>query len=115
MNPTTLKPVIVPAFDDESPPPSFRRIVRNTALLNLVIVLTSFPFLILAAGPNAVVPTLAVMAGISVLIWTATFALFSLVSLPRLFRRPASTVTRHDLPHRIDEAGVADRWLDGPM
>jgi len=115
MNPPTLKPVVVPFSENESPAPSLRKIARNSALLNLVIVLTSFPALIFAGGPNAVVPTLAIMAGISVLIWTATFALFSLVSLPWIFRTPVSSVILRDPPLPAEEAGVADRWLDGPV
>ena len=46
MNPPTPEPVLVPGYEDESPAPSLSRIVRNSALLNLVIVLTSFPVLV---------------------------------------------------------------------
>lgn len=115
MNPPTLNPVIVPGRGDESPAPRLRCIVRKSALLNVVIVLTSFPVLVYAGGPKAVVPTLKIMAGISVLIWTTTFALFSLVSLARIFWKPVSTVKRSDTPHPANGAGVADRWLDGPV
>jgi hypothetical protein len=110
-----LKPEIVPGFANDSPVASLRSIVRKSALLNLVIVLTSFPVLIFEGGVRAVVPTLEIMAGITVLIWTATFALFSLVSLPRLFRPPVSSVTRRDPLPSVEDAGVADRWLDGPI
>jgi hypothetical protein len=115
MNPSTLKPVIFPGNENESPAPSLRSVARKSALLNLVIVLTSCPVLIFAGGPKAVVPTLEIMAGISVLIWTATFTLFSFVSLARIFWTPVSTVKRSDPPHPTNEAGVADRWLDGPV
>jgi len=115
MNPPKLKPVIVPGYEKEPPALSLRRTVCNSALLNLVIVLTSCPVLIFAGGPNAVVPTLAIMAGISVLIWTTTFALFALVSLPRLFRTPVASVTQRNPPYPAEEVGVADRWLDGPV
>jgi hypothetical protein len=115
MNPQTLKPVIVPGYENEPPALTLRSVVRKSALLNLVIVLTSFPVLIFAAGPEALASILAIMAGISILIWTATFALFSLVSLPRIFKTPVSSVTRSDPPHPAEEAGVADRWLDGPV
>jgi hypothetical protein len=80
-----------------------------------VIVLTSFPVFVFEGGPKAVVATQEIMAGISVLIWTATFGVFSLVSLPRIFRPPVSSVTRRDPPHPAEETGVADRWLDGPV
>jgi hypothetical protein len=115
MNSPTLKPVIVPGKENESPAPSLRSVVRKSALLNLVIVLTSLPVLIFAGGPKAVVPTLEIMAGISVLIWTTTFTLFSFVSLAWIFWTPVSTVKRTDPPRPANEAGVADRWLDGPV
>jgi hypothetical protein len=54
-------------------------------------------------------------AGISVLIWTATFTLFSFVSLARIFWTPVFSEKRRDSPHPAEEAGVADRWLDGPV
>ena len=72
--------------------PHLRSVVRKSVLLNVVIVLTSFPVLVFVGGPKAVVPLLAIMAGISALIWTATFTLFSFVSLPWIFRTPVSSV-----------------------
>jgi hypothetical protein len=115
MNPSTLNPVIVPVNENDSPAPRLRSVVRKSALLYLVIVLTSFPVLSFAGGPEAVVPTLAIMAGISVLIWTITFSLFSFVSLARIFWTPVATVKRLDPPHSANEAGVADHWLDSPV
>jgi hypothetical protein len=115
MNPPTLKPVIVPGKEDESSAPRFRSIVRKSALLNVVIVLTSCPILIFEGGPKAVVVTLEIMAGISVLIWATTFTLFSLMTLPRIFWTPVCTVKRSDVLHPANETGVDDRWLDGPV
>ncbi len=115
MNPPTRKPVIFPGYENESSAPSLRSIVRKSALLNLTIVLTSIPVLVLAGGPKAVGPTLAIMAGISILIWTTTFTLFSFVSLARIFWTPVSSVARRELPHRAVQGGVADPWLDGPV
>ena len=115
MNPQALNPVCVTGKEDEPPAPRLRSIVRKSALLNVVIVLTSFPVLVYAGGPKVVVPTLKIMAGISVLIWIATFALSSFVTLARIFRTPVSTVKRSDPPHPANGAGVADRWLDGPV
>jgi hypothetical protein len=114
MNPPSLNPAFAPANADESPPLSFRRIVRNSALLNVVIVLTSFPVLVFAGGPDAVVPALAIMVGISFLIWTATFALFSLVSIGRIFWTTLSPGPRRKPPVPAEQVGIADRWLDGP-
>jgi hypothetical protein len=114
MNAPTLKSVIVPGNENESPASSLRSIVRKSALLNLVIVLTSFPVLVFAGGPDAVVPALAIMAGITFLIWTATFTLFSFASLARTVWTAISSETKCDPPDPAEEAGVADRWLDGP-
>jgi len=113
MNPP--KSTIVPADENEAPALSLQRVVRKSALLNLVIVLTSCPVLLIAGGPKAVYPALAIMAGISVVIWTATFALFFFASLPRIFRTPASRMALRDPTLPSEEAGVADRWVDGPV
>ncbi len=115
MNPPKPKPVIVSAAANELPTPRLGSVVRKSALFNAVIVLTSFPVLVSAGGPNAVVPTLAIMAGISILIWIATLALFSFASLPRIFRAPVSSLKRSELVYPATEARIADRWLDAPV
>jgi hypothetical protein len=61
------------------------------------------------------VPVLAIMTGISIVIWAATFTVFSFVSLARIFATPVSSVGRRELPRRAEQTGVADRWLDGPV
>jgi hypothetical protein len=112
MNPPTLNPEIGPGNEHESPAPRLRRIVRKSALLNIVIVLTSFPVLVYAGGPTAVVPTLKIMAGISIVIWASTFALFSLVTFPLIFRTPVSTVNQSDSLYPENNTGVDDHWVD---
>ena len=104
-----------PGHRDRSPTSSFRRIIYKSALLNAVIVLTAFPVLVRAGGPRAVVPTLALMAGISILIWTATFTLFSFVTVIRLVWMAFSIRTRRKPAVRASRVGIADRWLDGPV
>jgi hypothetical protein len=113
-DPAQPRKEIIPGNEDVSPVPIHRNIVRKSALLNVVIVLTSFPALVYAGGIKAVVPALEIMAGISVVIWTATFAMSSLVTFPRIFRAPQSSKKRSDAPHEADETAVDDRWLDGP-
>ncbi len=93
---------------------SFRRVVRNSALLNLVVVLTSFPVLVAAGGPVAVAPALAIMAGISLTIWAFTFALFSFVSLLRLYLMPEGSGKPRGFLRSENSNSVADRWIDGP-
>jgi hypothetical protein len=50
MNSPTLKKTLSRRNEDESTAPGFRSIVRKSALLNVVIVLTSCPVLVLAGG-----------------------------------------------------------------
>jgi threonine/homoserine/homoserine lactone efflux protein len=95
--------------------PSLRSVVRKSALLNLAVFVTAFPVLVMAGGPNAVVPALVLMAVISVLIWTATFTVFSFVSLASIFRTPVSPVAKHHPHHPTAQPGLADRWLDEPV
>jgi uncharacterized protein YybS (DUF2232 family) len=114
MNLTTLKPATVRGHDHESRAPRLRSVVRKSALLNVVIVLTSFPVLVFAGGPEAVAPARAIMAGISLVIWTATFTLYFVVTLPRLFWTPVASGKRLGPPQPAEAAGVADRWLDAP-
>ena len=115
MSPPPPKPVISPGNRNEPPAPCLRSIVRKSALLNVAIVLTSFPVLVFAGGPKAVIPALAIMAGISFLIWTATFTLYFFVSLPGIYWTPVGSGKRRDPRQPAEEAGVADRWLDGPV
>lgn len=93
---------------------SFRHIVRNSALLNGVIVLTSFPVLVLAAGSRAVMPALAIMAGISLVIWTATFTVYSCLSIGRLLWMIYSSRATRKPRRTAGRVGVSDRWLDAP-
>src|SRR4051794_9310939 len=110
----TRRPRALPRNGEKSRAPTLRSIIRKSALLNLAIVVTSFPVLVMAGGPNAAVPALALMAGISVLIWTATFALFPFVSLAAIFRTPVSPTAKPHRPQPTAEAGLANRWLDEP-
>src|SRR5215471_4184707 len=114
MEPPTPRPIIIRGNEDTSPASHFRQIVRKSILLNVVIVLTSFPVLVLAGGPRALVPTLAIMAGITLVIWTATFTLFSCVAIGRLLWTAFSTGTRRKPVLAARKGGVADRWLDVP-
>src|SRR5262249_49195882 len=114
MSRPTSSLVIIRGSEDQSPASRFRRIAYKSALLNAVIVLTSFPVLALAGGPTAVVPTLMIMAGLTLLIWTATFALFSCATIVRLLWTTFSSKSRRKPPMAVQRVGVADRWLDGP-
>jgi len=109
-----LRPVTARGNEDESPASSLRRIVRKSALLNAVIILTSFPVLAVVGGPRAVAPAMAIMVGITVLIWSATLTVVSCVSLGRVIRMAFASGTRRKPRSRARELGVADRWLDVP-
>ena len=114
MSPPTSGKAIFIGDRDDSPTSGFRGIVRKSALLNVVVVVTSFPVLVAAGGPRAVVPALAVMGAITLTIWTATFALFSCVSIGRLLWTMSSSRTRRKPRDPAKRVGVTDRWLDGP-
>jgi hypothetical protein len=115
MDLSTRRPTTLPRNEAKSRGPSLRSIIRKSALLNLAIVVTSFPVLVMAGGPNAAVPALALMAGISVMIWTATFALYPFVSLAAIFRTPASSLEKPVSQRPVAESGLSDRWLDEPL
>jgi hypothetical protein len=112
MDLSTRRPIPLPRNEAKSRAPSLRSIVRKSALLNLAIVVTSFPVLVMAGGPNAAVPALLLMAAISIVIWAATFALFPFISLAAIFRTPVSPVAKPQAQHPAAESGLADRWLD---
>ncbi len=115
MNPPMLKSSSVSGSEQQSRAPSLRSVVYKSALLNLTIIVTSFPVLAFAGGPPAVVPTLAIMVGVSILIWAVTFTLFSFVSLARIFLALDTPGKHRGSAHRAAGAGVADRWLDEPV
>jgi hypothetical protein len=94
--------------------PGLGSVIRKSALLNSVIVITSFPVLFLAGGPKALIAILSIMVGISFLIWAATFTVYSFVSLERVFRTPLP-VGKPRVPLGRGTSGLADRWLDGPL
>ncbi len=114
MSPTTPRPDMASRHDDGSPAASLRRLVRKSALLNLVIVLTSGPVLIYRGGPRAIIPTLEIMAGITLVIWTATFTLFSFASIGRILCAAFSYRIRRKPTVAARRTGLADHWLDGP-
>jgi hypothetical protein len=97
------------------PAPSLREIIRKSALLNVAVVLTSLPVLVWAGGPRSIVPVLDIMAGISVVIWAATFSVFSFVSLARIYRSTDSSSAGNQIAPRRRQAGIADPWLDDPV
>jgi hypothetical protein len=66
MYPPKPKQAIALADGNESPAPSLRRVVRKSALLNLVIILISCPVLLIVGGKKAVYPTVAAMVSTAV-------------------------------------------------
>ena len=108
MNPPMLKPSSASGSEQQSRAPSLRSVVYKSALLNLTIIVTSFPVLAFAGGPPAVVPTLAIMVGVSILIWAVTFTLFSFVSLARIFLCAGHRLGNTGVPH-IERLGPGSR------
>ena len=100
--------------DDAMPPLKLRSLMWRSALLNLAVVLTALPVMASAGGPKAVVPALGVLAAVSILIWVATFAIFSLWSITRIFIRLSLHRPRHPHESSYGVGSLADHYLDGP-
>ncbi len=111
MNAPELSPQVAPRDERLPESPRLRNTIRKSALLNVTVILTSFPVLVFAGGAQSLVPCLAIMAGISLLIWSVTFALFSFVSLFGVFFMPAAGKPRKRT-QQVTGEGLSDRWLD---
>ncbi|WP_406698074.1 hypothetical protein V5E97_04380 [Singulisphaera sp. Ch08] len=92
-------------------PPKSLSLAQKSVLLNLGIVVTALPVLSYGGDPRAVLPTLAILAAISVLIWTATFATSSFISVSKIFEAQRTPPQRDPRT----EFGVVDEWMDGPL
>jgi hypothetical protein len=114
VNPLSRLPVTLPK--DDAPPfflrPNLKRVLWKSALLNLVIVATALPVITYSAGPKSVVPALAVLAAVSVLVWTSTLAVFSAWSLVWIAWTQARRAARRSA-RRAESGGVGDPWVDG--
>lgn len=95
------------------PAPDLSSLARKSALLNLTIVVTVLPVMTFAGGPGSVAPTAVLLLAISGLIWVATLAGYSFVSLARLFVLPRSGKGRRRPVAPAGGQGVEDAWLDG--
>ena len=118
MNPTRFQTAKSAPKGQESPrtrPPKHLSLVRKSILLNLGIVVTALPVLSFAGGARALVPTLAILGGISVLIWAATFATSSVVSVSKIFEAQRANEARRTRRDPGTEFGVVDEWMDGPL
>jgi hypothetical protein len=94
------------------PASGFRGLVRETALLNLGILLSALAIGAYLGSPANFLILLFLVPMVSILLWSASFAISGFVSLSPIFwgqglweRRP-----------RYQEGGgdVGDDWLDGP-
>lgn len=88
-----------------------RWLVIRSALLNLGILATALPVLAFAAGAEGLDAVALVLGGVSLLVWAATFAAYSFISLASLFSRPKGAKPGND-PAPAGGA-MADPWLDG--
>jgi hypothetical protein len=60
-------------------------------------------------------PALKIMAGISLIIWAATYAVFSFVALAHLFWSSGRAAAGGGPAQRDQQGGLADPWLDRPV
>jgi hypothetical protein len=93
-------------------PPSFRAIVRKTALLNLGMILSG---LAMAAYLGRADAAILILVGLmSVVLWAATFAISAFVTLARIFWMQGARAPRHRTARATSGGGLVDEWLDGP-
>ena len=115
MNPPTLKPAIVPGKADESPAPRLPSIARKSALLYVVIVLTSFQVLVLRRGTENRRPDPENHGRNQRFDLDRTSPCSPSCRCPRIPAPVTSSEKRTNSQHPANETGVDDRWLDGPV
>ncbi len=88
----------------------FRRIVVRTGLLNFGILLSAVPLALVMGIGEALPLLLVVLGGVSLAIWTLTFAIAGLILVGEILWGQ-SLESRARLDYR---GGVVDKWLDDP-
>ena len=95
----------------ELPPLRLRDLARKSALLNLGIVATAVPAALLIFDPRGWVVAAVAVGLVSLVVWSVTFAVFSVRSVARIY------AVQNQIRDRRAARGpgpVGDRWLDGP-
>src|SRR4051812_43370017 len=89
-------------------------LVRKTALLNLGILLSALAIGAYLGSPANFLILLFLVPMVSIVLWSATFAISAFVSLSRIFWEQGLRGTRRSPRHRTGGGGGGDPWLDGP-
>src|SRR4051794_38994096 len=119
MKPTTSYRVIpgmskqdgtaVPALD-------VRGLVRKSVLLNVAIILSGLATSACLGGPATFPIAVVLLAGVSLVVWAATFAFMSSMLLLRVLVSQGRRTPPQSLGHRDGgRGGVGDEWMDGPF
>jgi hypothetical protein len=89
-------------------------LIRKTALLNLGIILSALVMGAYLGSRVGLLILLCIVPLISIVLWSATFAISAFVLLIRIFWGQASRLPRSFPRYPTAESGVGDEWLDGP-
>jgi len=89
---------------------------QKSALLNLGLLMSALPLLLIMGEPRAFVPIFILLSVISLLIWIMTlivnWTLVMLSVLPRLHSNTGKPPKEQW--GSLSQGGLADSWLDGP-
>jgi hypothetical protein len=100
--------------EPSTPSPSFRAIVRKSALLNLGMILSGLVMAAYLGRPDAFRSIGILMGLMSVVLWAATFAISAFVRIARIFWMQGVRASRQPSAHATGGGGLVDEWLDGP-
>jgi hypothetical protein len=98
-----------------APASGFPRLVRKTALLNLGMVLSCLAIGAHLGRPASLVILLLIVPMVSIILWSATFAISAFVALFRIFCGQGLRSSRQGPRPTAHGGGVGDEWLDGPV
>lgn len=117
MNPSKDLGGKVPAKGEPSTAASvlgLRQLVRRTLLLNLGIIVSGMITAVYLGRPEGFVVIFALLAIVSVVVWSLAFAFRSFAILFQIFTNPLSLPVSRPFQDHAPGSGVADRWLDEP-
>ena len=91
----------------------FLGLVHRTALLNLGIMLSALAVGVFTDSRENFLILFVLLPSVSLVLWSATFALSSFAALGQVFRRQGSGAAQEPAGHSCRRGGLGDDWVDG--
>ena len=98
--------------DHDIPSPNLRGLIRRSSLLNFGIILSALAFAAYHGMPATAVLVLVALQ--SVVVWSATFVIWVVLTSVANFRRLGRLLTHRPGRRPAFAGDLADEWLDGP-